>query len=382
MSNPYPNGQLPITGNTLGASTALGQGLTMWTRNPKTPYSQQWSADVQQQFPGSSLLDIAYIGSHGVHLTSPFEHDFLPDADLNAATFTTSVANPFAGVVSIGALSKPTVTLKQLELPFPQFTSVFDVNNTFGSSTYHSMAVKFVKRASHGVTLLTAFTWSKEIANVNGQDAPIGNTNQTTTPQDYNNLQLERATSDMDVPYNFITSANVDLPFGAGKKFLNHGGFEDKAVGGWSATTIWEEQSGFPLEMSVGSTSWGASRVNRVPGVSPLISGKRNNAARVAEWFNTAAFTTPPAYTYGLERRTTTSVRKPGISNVDLSLVKKTQISDRIGTEFRAEAFNILNSAHFAPPGMVEDGANYGVITGVLTGPPEREIQFALKITF
>jgi hypothetical protein len=197
----------------------LGQGLTLWSNNPKSPYNQQWSADVQQQVPGGSLLDVAYIGSHAVHLASPYEHDFLPDQDLNAATFTTNVPNPFAPFVTIGALSKPTITLKQLELPFPQFTSVFDVNNTFGSSTYHSLAIKFVTRASHGVTFLTAFTWSKNISNVDAQDAPIGNTNQYTNPQDYSNTGAERSISEMDVPYNFVTSANVLLPFGKARDF-------------------------------------------------------------------------------------------------------------------------------------------------------------------
>jgi hypothetical protein len=117
--------------------------------------------------------------------------------------------------------------------------------------------------------------------------------------------------------------------------------------------------------------------------VSPLIPGKRSNAQRVAEWFNTAAFTTPPAYTYGAERRTTADVRKPGISNVDASLIKSTGFGDRLSSQFRVDMFNVANSAHFAPPGTSETTpSTYGIITSVLTAPSEREIQFSLKLLF
>jgi hypothetical protein len=384
LRNPYPSGFIAPTGSNLGAGTQLGQGLILWDHNPATPYSQQWSFDIQQQFKDASLLDVTYIGSHGVHLTSPLEHNYLSRADLYSyqSAINTQVPNPFAPFVTIGALSQPTVAQRQLLLPYPQFTSVMEFNNTFGSSTYNALSVKYVKHAAYGLNLLVAYTWSKEMSNVNAQDAAIGNTNQSTAPQDWGNLQAERSISEMDVPQNLVASADAALPFGTGKRFLNRGGVVNKFVGGWSLNPIWVEQSGFPLTMSV-ATSWGATRPNRVPGVSPKISGNRSNAQRVAEWFNTAAFTTPPAYTYGTERRTTADVRKPGISNVDASLIKETGVNDRLRTEFRVDVFNVANSAHFAPPGMsVTTPQTYGIISTVLTAPPEREIQFSLKAIF
>jgi hypothetical protein len=386
LRNPYPTGFIAPTGKSLGAGTQLGQGLTaaLWDQHPATPYSEQWSFDIQQQFRDNSLLDVAYIGSIGVHLTSVRERDYLPAADLSSygSALNTLEPNPFAPFVTVGALSQPTVTQRQLLLPYPQFTSVQEVNNTFGVATYNGLSVKYVKHTSHGIDLLVAYTWSKEISNVNGQDAAIGNTNQSTTPQDWGNLSAERSISDMDVPQNLVVSGNVTLPFGTGKKFLNRGGIADKFVGGWSFDPIWIEQSGFPLEISV-ATTWGATRPNRVPGVSPKITGNRSNAQRVAEWFNTAAFTTPPAYTYGTERRTTPDVRKPGISNVDASLIKETAIGEALRTQFRVDMFNVANSAHFAPPGMTQTTpSTYGIITSVLTAPSEREIQFSLKLLF
>jgi hypothetical protein len=384
LRNPYPNSLVQPTGKTLGAATQLGQSLTVWTEHPATPYNQQYSLNVQQQFPGNALLDVAYIGSHAVHLTSPREFDYLPYSTLQAygSAINTQVTNPFASVVSIGTLAQSKVAQRQLLLPFPQFTSVMEVNNTWGSSSYNSATVKFVKRASHDVTLLLSYTWSKSISDVNAQTAPIGNTNQSTTPQDWGNLRAERSVSEMDLPNNFVASLNAALPFGKGQAFLSHGGLLNQMVGGWSANGIFTAQDGFPLTLSLGSTSWGATRVNRVPGVSPIIPGKRSNIDRVKAWYNVKAFTTPAAYTYGTERRTTTDIRKPGIANLDMSLVKRNQINDRLSTEFRAEVFDLSNTPHFAPPNMVLDSANPGTITSVLTGPPGREMQFAFKLNF
>jgi hypothetical protein len=383
LRNPYPAGFVAASGSSLGAGTSLGQGLTLWDHHPSTPYSQQWSLDFQQELPDKSLFDLSYVGSMGIHLTSPREFDYLPAADLALGTgLNTQVPNPFAPFVSIGTLSQPTVARRQLLLPYPQFTSVMEYNNTFGVANYHALNVKYVKQTSRGLNLLVAYSWAKQISNVNAQDAAIGNTNQSTTPQDWGNLKAERSVSEMDVPQNLVVSGNIPLPFGTGRTWFSQKSIANAILGGWTFNPIWTEQSGFPLIMSV-ATTWGATRPNRAPGQSVKLPGSRSDAQRVAQWFNTAAFTTPPTYTYGTERRTTTDQRKPGLQNVDASLMKSVDFERNLHAQFRVDMFNVANSPHFAPPGMVATTpATYGIITSVLTSPPEREIQFSLKILF
>jgi hypothetical protein len=246
-----------------------------------------------------------------------------------------------------------------------------EYNNTFGVANYNALNIKYVKQTSYGLNLLVAYSWAKQISNVNAQDAAIGNTNQSTTPQDWGNLKAERSVSELDVPQNLVVSGNIPLPFGTGRTWFSQKSIANVILGGWTFNPIWTEQTGFPLDMSV-ATSWLATR-----------PGNRSNAQRVAEWLNTAAFTTPPAYTYGTERRTTTDVRKPGLQNVDASLMKSVDIEGKLQAQFRVDMFNVANSPHFAPPGMVPTTpASYGIITSVLTSPPEREIQFSLKILF
>jgi hypothetical protein len=382
LRNPYPQGLVQPTSNTLGAGTQLGQGLTVWNHAPKTPLSLQWNLDVQQQFTPSLLFDLGYAASRGEHLTSTFERNQLDPKYLSlGSTLTDQVANPFKPFVTIGTLANATVARRQLLLPYPQFLSVTEMNNPFGSSTYHSLQTKLVKRASHGVTLLVSYTWSKLISNVNAQNAPIGATD-NTTPQNYYDLSAERSVSELDQPHNLVISGVYELPFGHNRQFLTTlNPVVEKIIGGWKLTSILSEQSGFPLEFTAAPTG-GGNRPNLVPGVDPVINVSRSNQDRVKAWFNTTAFATPPSYTYGTLRRTFTTVRGPGLQNVDASLVKDTRFFERIDTEFRAEFFNVSNTPHFASPNTARANANFGTVTAVLASPPPREIQFALKIAF
>jgi hypothetical protein len=372
---------LQPAGNSLGAATQLGQALTVWEHNPQTPYSLQWNFDVQQQFPSSILLDIGYAGSRGEHLTGTFDFNTLNPQYLSLGTgLTTQVSNPFQSYISIGTLANAKVAQRQLLLPYPQFLSVQSLNDPYGASTYHSLQTKLVKRMTNGVTFLAAYTWSKLISNVNGEDAPIGPSDSTGV-QNYYNLRAERSVSELDQPQNLIVNGVVELPFGQGKRFLgavNH--LTDKFVGGWKLTSIWTEQSGFPLTLAAAGVGAG-TRPNPVPGVNPAIPGKRSNQQRTSEWFNKLAFVIPPAYTFGTVGRTFTSVRGPGVQNLDASVEKDTSF-ERVNTEVRAEFFNVTNTPHFAMPDMAVQDAAFGTITSVIPSPPEREIQFALKVSF
>jgi hypothetical protein len=79
----------------------------------------------------------------------------------------------------------------------------------------------------------------------------------------------------------------------------------------------------------------------------------------------------------------------PGLQNLDTSFVKNTKfpsISEAANVQFRAEIFNILDRANFAPPtdnNAVFDGLG-GTVTGAgridSTATPSRQVQFGLKL--
>lgn len=381
LRNPFPQGLVQPSGSKLGAGTQLGQALTVWDHNPPTPLAIQWNFDLQQQFPHSFLFDIGYAGSRGEHLTGTFDRNTLNPSYLSMGTaLTNQVTNPFQPYVTIGTLANPKVAQRQLLLPYPQFLSVQEVNNPYGSSTYHSLQTKLVKRMSGGLTLLASYTWSKLISNVNAQNAPIGTTDNTGV-QNYYNLRAERAVSELDQPHNLVINGVYELPFGQGKAFL--GGLNsiaNKFVGGWKMTSILTEQSGFPLTLSAAGVGAG-TRPNPVPGVNPFITGARSNQQHMNAWLNKAAFVTPPAYTFGTLGRTYTKVLGPGVQNLDASLEKDTRFF-HIDSELRAEFFNVTNTPHFSQPDTAIQDAAFGTITSLIPSPPTREIQFALKLSF
>jgi hypothetical protein len=382
LSNPYPQGLVQPTGNSQGAATALGQSVSVWDAHPKTPLSYQWNFGIQQQLPSAILVEAAYVASRGLHLTHNFDYDALNPKYLSmGSALQSKVPNPFQPYVSIGALSQPTVTEQQLLLPFPQFTDVSAVNQTWGDSDYQSAQFKVNKRTTHGISMLAVYTISKWMSDVTVADAPIGTTNNTAV-QNWYNLSAEKSLSENDIPQDLILNVVADLPFGRGQRFLSglHGPAE-KLLGGWSASGILTEQKGFPLALSAPDTGPG-DRPNAVPGVSPRLSSSRPIAQKVQEWFNVNAFSLPQPWQFGNVSRTIGSVRSPGVHNLDFALTKTTQLYERLNMEFRAEAFNLTNTPHFGLPDTNMADLTFGQLNTMLPSPPPRELQFAAKFTF
>jgi len=101
----------------------------------------------------------------------------------------------------------------------------------------------------------------------------------------------------------------------------------------------------------------------------------------IAQWFDPAAFSIPPAscYCYGNSGRDV--LTGPRSSNLDLTAAKRFHITESANLAFRAEFFNALNHPQFAIPGNTTIGSN-GVGSISATARPSRQIQFALRLVF
>jgi len=98
----------------------------------------------------------------------------------------------------------------------------------------------------------------------------------------------------------------------------------------------------------------------------------------LARWFSTASFANPALGSFGSAGRSL--FRAPGINNWDVSFIKKTDITERVALQFRAEFFNLFNKTNFSPPNSNISNGNFGTITSLAS--PARQIQFALKLLF
>ena len=118
------------------------------------------------------------------------------------------------------------------------------------------------------------------------------------------------------------------------------------------------------------------------PSINPAFTGPiiTNNPNG---WFNPNAFILPAAGTFGNVGRDT--LVAPDLREFDLSLFKTTSITERLSSQFRVEAFNLLNHANFGiPSGAVFSGTTINPVAGVIasTATTSRQIQFGLKLMF
>jgi hypothetical protein len=330
------------------------------------------------------VVELSYAASKGTHLVGGPVLNELPNKDLSlgAAALTQQVPNPFLGLIPYGTLSGATIKAGQLLLPYPQYTGVTEANDGNRDTNYESMNVKLEKRFHQGGTILAAYTWSKNIGDIETGMSWL-EASQIASIQDNNNLSQERAVSGFDVPQRLVVSYVYDLPLGKGKKFLgNVSGTADKLTSGWGINGISTFQKGFPLTLNTSSNSTdsfgGGSRPNYVGGCTVQEPGSATS--KLTEYFNTACFTAPPSATFGDLGRTLTSVRQPGIDNFDFSVFKNTRITERVGLQFRTEFFNIFNRVQFGPPGETLGTAQFGVVNSQLNLP--RLIQFALRLNY
>jgi hypothetical protein len=350
LSNPFPRGLLPLVGNSQGLGTLLGQGVSYIDPGGVTPLMHTWNFNIQRELFSRSLLQVGYIGSKGVHLTSEVSignniveniNQIHPNFASEGRALLNVVENPFFGQIAIGPLSGRTVQRQQLLRPYPQFQNITRNLPTFGNSSYHSLQAKFEQRMWRGITSLISYTWSKNIADI----GPI---------QNYYNRRIERAPAAFDVPHRLTTTFSWDVPVGRGRRYLtNAHRAVDLTLGGWNIAMFNTFQSGFPLSFGVNQntlflTGAGGQRPNVVGDPKAGISGSVTD--RLSRYFNTAAFAQPADFTFGNAPSRASWLRNPGMNNFNLTLTKQFTITERVKMSLRASSFNLMNHPVFAGP--------------------------------
>jgi len=365
----------------LTPDAGLGQGVFSADRGLGSGYAQQWNLAIQREISHNLSLEVAYAGSKITHVG-------IPDTNINQLTadqlglgssLTKRVSNPFFGEIPrSSSLGDPTIPQGQLLKPFPRFTTVSLYRNNVGNTNCHALQVKLERRFTSGFSFLISYTRSKLIDEASSVfDASILTGPVANFPvADSFNRKLERDLSTGDIPNVFVASYTYELPFGPGRR-LNPGGFAGKLLRGWELAGVVTLQSGLPIAVSQATNfnafaGFGTQRPNRVAD-SELPADQRSTA----EFFDIAAFTVAPQFTIGTSSRN--PVRGPDYQDVDLALVKRTYIRERMNLEFRAEAFNLTNTPPLNAPNAVLATPGFGSITSA--GDP-RVLQFGLKLNF
>ena len=177
-----------------------------------------------------------------------------------------------------------------------------------------------------------------------------------------------------DVPHNLKFSNVWQIPQIGVNRALS------TFVNGWMLNSMVTWQSGFPFTISSGRdnsfTGINRDRADFLGGNADLGSD-RPHGDMVARYFDTSLFTTNAVGTFGNSGKN--MIRGPRYFNTDLALLKVTNVTARVGLQFRAEFFNIFNNVNFNAPNSNVSSAQFGRITSALD---PRIVQFGLKMLF
>jgi hypothetical protein len=334
-----------------------------------------YNAGIQQRLWGGVVVEASYVGTQSHHMgISPFNSSGLNLNQMNpkylslGAVLQSNVGSAQANAAGITAPYLGFVgTVAQALRPYPQYQSIVFTDDPIGNEHYNSLQVKAQKSLSSGLSFIVAYTYEKNISDVNSPGA-----------QDYYNFKAEKAVTSYDLPQNFVAAYTYDLPVGKGKLLGFNNSLANTLFGGWSTSGTVTLQSGKPIgvttELSVAGI--GAIRPNVVAGQTLYGPNDSRGAFHpsVDQYINSAAFASPAPFTLGNAPRYFDSLRTFGFRDLDASLQKKFPITERISFNLRGEFFNVFNTVNLGAPNSDIQSAAFGKITSINGNPRNGQV--------
>ncbi|MGI8746511.1 MAG: carboxypeptidase regulatory-like domain-containing protein [Bryobacteraceae bacterium] len=340
-----------------GIVTNTDPNSTYFVVNPhfREPYVESWNFAIQRTLPWNLVLDVAYVGNHGVDQPAVF--------NLNAST---TLGADIQGQPEFAAFGRKAST----ELRYVGY-----------SSAYHSLQSKLDHRFSSGFSLTTAYTYSKA----------LGYQSEDSGLEFYINPRRNWQRLNFDRKHFFVQSYVYDLPFGKGRHHLESGPGA-WVLGGWQVSGILTISSGAPLGNNGGTIAFPA------PSAGLKAPGNQNTVnhfgplkilygdGKDKTWFDTTicsatvttgCFSQPPAGQFG--NLGPNFIDGPGYWDLGATLFRNFQLTERFKLQIRGEGFSIVNTPQWNQPNTDITNASFGHIT---TATGNRSIQLAAKLTF
>jgi hypothetical protein len=388
-----------------------------FTKNFKTGRTAQWSLDLQRHLPHNFAVQVSYIGSKGSRLRSGFDQiNKLPFGALKlglpllskALVDVTPAERAFAASIGFNLPTNPNAiypgfnnqggdfsrSVGQALRPYPQYGNIINRLESDGQSIYHAGKLDLQRRFSQGIQFGLSYTYAKLITDA-AEDV-FGNSPLNGVVQNPFDRASLRSISASIPPHSLVFNYIFELPFGKGKRFLDRGGFVDRLVGGFQVTGIHRYRSGPALvpfiaggqreflqrvgylgnlrpnvvsdDFYTGNTAGGVDLLflNRAAFARPvdyrnapaisLDNGATINPSYVAFYTNPNVFFGNAAPSYG-------SLRAEPFMTEDLSIMKKTKLTETTFFELRFEFFNLFNRGRYGIPNLNLDDINYGIVT-------------------
>jgi predicted heme/steroid binding protein len=345
-----------------GGGANIPRVVTTQSKAFKPPESWAWNVTYEREMFWKSLVSVGYVARRGLHLQR--------EADINQPTTAVVAANPG---VNLNALR-----------PYKGFGSIRQTDNV-ANSTYNSLQISWNRRYSGGLLFGVSYTLSKSMDD--------GSNQRDVVPNTYDVRSLW-GPSEFDARHTLVFDYLYDLPF-----FKDHSKLTGKLIGGWQISGLTQFQTGLPCSVAGPSdyagvgldSNFGCGQngqfwvVNGTPKIIGTFGPK-------GQWFDTSVFTKPAAGTFNTQRARDL-IYQPGYQNWNLGLFKTFPVTERIGLQFRAEAFNFINHPNWCGGSGCSGTTNIGLnptsstFGKVLTkgggvGGGERNLQLSLRAYF
>jgi hypothetical protein len=298
-----------------------------------TPRALEGSVAFERQLPGNISFSAAYIVTRGEHEPA------FADANLAPATDTKTY-----DVVSTSGITQQTSTVPFFTQRLAPTTGSILAAYSILNSWYNGLELTFRKPVSHGIEFLANYTLSRatddgEASYANGSNGPAQELNfNGPAPINPYNWKAEEALSGLNVPNRFAGSVVWEPTYA--HNLTNR--VERGALDRWSLSTTVTASDGTRYSGYVQGT-----------GVECLTSGSVGGSgsatcvgAPAEDGSMSGAGVTGIGTNYGgrIAWMPRDSYTLPSYSDVDVRLEKQFTVRERYNFDFRAEAFNLLNS--------------------------------------
>lgn len=311
------------------------------------PYVEEYNLTLEQEYGANWSSRISYVGNVGRH--------FYIARDQNAPVFI-----PGASTSGNAQSRRPLSNYSSIGLLDPS-----------SNSSFNSLQLVLTRRFTHGFSFSGSYVWEKEF---DIASADPGSFTAYTLANEYC-VACDRGLSTLEIPQDFVASYMYQLPH-----FHLWGVLGKEVLDGWQVNGITTLETGSPFNVlsNVDTNDDGITtdRPNIV--ANPNIHGRRTRTAKIAEYFNTAAFVVPAANS-GPGDSPRDPIVGPGNVDTDISAFKQFALVHDSDLVFRGEIYNLFNNVNLSNPNGTVGNGNYGKITG--SGAP-RIVQFALKYEF
>ncbi|MGB9181908.1 MAG: TonB-dependent receptor [Pyrinomonadaceae bacterium] len=410
----------------------IGSEIDYFDRSFKTGRTFQYGIDIQRELPYNFALQLSYTGHRADRLRSDLQR--INAVPLNALRLGNELLNKplaavtaeeraFAQSVGVTLPASPNAvfagfggSVGQSLKPFPQYGNIRNQLESLGRSWYNAATIKLDRRFSRGIQFGLSYTFSKLITDAS-EDLFGGNGSSTGSvlqnPYDRRSL---RSVSPNSIPHVFVVNYLIELPFGKGRRWLNQGGTVDRLFGGWQLSGIQRYQSGLPLVIRLtgqdafscsGPTGFCTDIRPNLTG-QPILTGNQTLTNGRAQIFNPNAFSTPPSFNrnappefvngainpdyiryyadplrfFGNAPAVLDQARDLPFLSENISLLKKTRLTETVTLELGAEAFNIFNRHRLNQPGSdLNDPVGFS-FSGIDAGYGPRVVQIRVRILY